>query len=179
MVLALRLFFDGGHGSEKFHKILAIAASKTIYFIHLKLQLRRAFPNFRWISLDAVLQWATANEVCLVHDHDVTRYLDFVRRFNQIFETDQKRAQSIAGDVHRFLARKEPGEMDTPSILNIKALIRETEARSAAMNVGVAEERLHHLRLPFYETGRNEAGFERFETDDGPGVSVHGESLGK
>jgi glucosamine-6-phosphate deaminase len=88
-----------------------------------------------------------------VFDHDVTRYLDFVRRFNQIFDFEQKRAETIAQEVQRFLARKEPGEMDTQNILDIKALIRETEARSAAVSVGVTEDRLHYLRLPFYETG--------------------------
>jgi glucosamine-6-phosphate deaminase len=88
-----------------------------------------------------------------VFDHDVTRCLDLVRRFNEIFGSEQTRAEAIARDVHRFFARKEPGEMDTSDILNIKALIREIEARAGAVSTGVAEDRLHHLRLPFYETG--------------------------
>jgi glucosamine-6-phosphate deaminase len=88
-----------------------------------------------------------------VFDHDVSRYLDFVRRFLQIFASDQKKPEAIANEARNFLARKEPGEMDTKNILDMKALIRETEARSAALSVGVPEDRLHYLRLPFYETG--------------------------
>ena len=88
-----------------------------------------------------------------VFDHDVLRYLDFVRRFNQLFQVQGQRSEEVTRDVYRFFARKEPGEMDLREVLNIKALIRETEARAAAVSVGVPDENLHYLRLPFYETG--------------------------
>jgi glucosamine-6-phosphate deaminase len=47
-----------------------------------------------------------------------------------------------------------PGEVDTPELQQIKALIRRTEARAGAKFSGVREENIHFLDLPFYETGR-------------------------
>jgi glucosamine-6-phosphate deaminase len=88
-----------------------------------------------------------------VFDHDVTRVLDLTARFNRMFRIDERRGADLAGEVARFFAAKEAGEMDTPDVLNIKALIRETEARAGALTVGVPDKNLHFLRLPFYETG--------------------------
>ncbi len=88
-----------------------------------------------------------------VFDHDVARFVDFVMRFNRLFLSDDQRSPKLAAEITRFLGRKEPGEVDTPDVLNIKAMIRETEARAAAISVGVADDHLHFLRLPFYETG--------------------------
>ena len=39
-------------------------------------------------------------------------------------------------------------------MLNVKTLIRKTEATAAAKAIGVNEEKLHFLELPFYRTGK-------------------------
>ena len=44
-------------------------------------------------------------------------------------------------------------QVDTPLVQNVKALIRYTEATSAAGACGVLEQRCHFLSMPFYETG--------------------------
>ena len=44
-------------------------------------------------------------------------------------------------------------QVDTPLVQNVKALIRYTEATSAAGAAGVPEQRCHFLSMPFYETG--------------------------
>jgi len=49
---------------------------------------------------------------------------------------------------------KQAADFDTDEVLNVKTLIRKTEATAAAKTVGVPEEKLHFLELPFYRTGK-------------------------
>jgi glucosamine-6-phosphate deaminase len=44
-------------------------------------------------------------------------------------------------------------QVDTALLQSVKALIRETEAVSAATSCGVPEQNTHFLNMPFYETG--------------------------
>ncbi len=101
---------------------------------------------------DAHVAYMTSGNIA-VFDHDVTRVLDLASRFNRMFDIDHTRSSELASRVQRFFAGKEPGECDTADVLNIKALIRETEARAAAISLGARDDHLHFLRLPFYETG--------------------------
>jgi len=88
-----------------------------------------------------------------VFDHDALRFTDFVTAFNALFGIDPKRTLEVAQSIRDLLASKKPGEPDKPEILKIKALIRETEARAAARSVGIPQEHLHFLDMPFYQTG--------------------------
>ena len=56
--------------------------------------------------------------------------------------------------MEQFLRHKQPGQVDSPEVQQIKALIRRGEARAAARVCGVPNEKLHFLDMPFYETGR-------------------------
>ncbi|HBX44506.1 MAG TPA: glucosamine-6-phosphate deaminase, partial [Porphyromonadaceae bacterium] len=53
-----------------------------------------------------------------------------------------------------LLNEKTKEDIDSPDILFIKGRIRREEARSADRYVGLSEENVHFLDLPFYETGR-------------------------
>lgn len=91
-----------------------------------------------------------------VFDHDAIRFADFVQEFAQLFsfpETLVKDLKKIHCEVKESIQKKGEGEIDPDSVLNIKALIRKTEARSAALALGVHEEDIHFLDLPFYKTG--------------------------
>jgi glucosamine-6-phosphate deaminase len=44
--------------------------------------------------------------------------------------------------------------VDTPDVLFIKAQIRREEARTADRYIGVPDDNIHFLDLPFYETGK-------------------------
>jgi glucosamine-6-phosphate deaminase len=52
-----------------------------------------------------------------------------------------------------FLKTKQPGDVDTPYVKNIKRLIRQGEAQAACRFCRVKDENVHFLYLPFYETG--------------------------
>jgi glucosamine-6-phosphate deaminase len=101
---------------------------------------------------DVHVAYMTSGNIA-VFDHDVDRYLDFVLRFLRAFEIPDKRVTELSRRVRAFLSQKRPGDVDSAEVREIKTLIREIEARAAALSLGVREENLHFLRLPFYETG--------------------------
>jgi len=88
-----------------------------------------------------------------VFDHDAWRFADFVAEFNQLFEIDRDHTDAVKRRVQDFLRGKKPGEIDTQDLLKIKKLIRETEARAAALACGIAPEQLEFMDLRFYRTG--------------------------
>jgi glucosamine-6-phosphate deaminase len=79
-----------------------------------------------------------------VFDHDALRHIDYVNEFHKLFELHSESA----------IVSKQPADFDTDEVLNVKTLIRKTEATAAAKAVGVPEEKLHFLDLPFYRTGK-------------------------
>jgi glucosamine-6-phosphate deaminase len=89
-----------------------------------------------------------------VFDHAVRRLLDFVSEVNRGFQIDVERTGALRERVVQFFENKKPGEVDTPEVQSLKALIRRTEATAGAMHCGVAEGDLHFLEMPFYRTGR-------------------------
>ena len=88
-----------------------------------------------------------------VTDEFVTRFLDFAVGFEEIAGIDTSRSGKILTDARRFLSRKRSNQVDTPTIRAIKALIRRCEARAACHYVGIPDDNIHFLNLPFYETG--------------------------
>ena len=88
-----------------------------------------------------------------VFDHDALRYVDYVAEFNQRFEIDHDRTEAVKRRVLDFLQDKKPGQTDTEDLLKIKKLIRETEARAAALACGVPPTQLEFMDLRFYRTG--------------------------
>ncbi len=88
-----------------------------------------------------------------VFDHEVRRYLDFLRRTAGDFGYGNEQLLSFIEEVDRFLAGKEPGEMDPRVVPMLKRRIREVEAVSAIATLGLAPEQARFLNLPFYQTG--------------------------
>ena len=88
-----------------------------------------------------------------VFDHDAHRLADLVQEFNRQFGIDEDRTQQLEERIRVALAAKRPGQSDSPEVLSVKALIRWSEAKAAAVVAGCREEHLHFLDLPFYRTG--------------------------
>lgn len=88
-----------------------------------------------------------------VFDHDVVRYLDFIRESCEIYGYDSAKAEEVYKVVKEELKKKHPGEADPMDVRRIKTIIRRGEARAACRYLGIPEERVHFLELPFYETG--------------------------
>jgi glucosamine-6-phosphate deaminase len=88
-----------------------------------------------------------------VFDYDAWRFTDFVCAFNELFGIDRERSNQLKTCVRDFLRTKKPGECDPQELLDIKKLIRETEARAGALAAGVPAEQLIFMDLRFYRTG--------------------------
>jgi glucosamine-6-phosphate deaminase len=101
---------------------------------------------------DVHVAYMTSGNIA-VFDHDAWRFTDFVMEFNRLFAIDKQHTETVKERVQDFLRTKKPGQLDSEDVLKIKALIRQTEARAAAMVCGIPPERLEFMDLRFYRTG--------------------------
>ncbi len=90
-----------------------------------------------------------------VFDHDARRFVDFVDEFIGAFGTpaEQSSTGTIKERVYKFLDAKKAGEADTPEVLEVKKVIRATEARAGALVCGIPPEQLEFMDLRFYHGG--------------------------
>ncbi|MFO7847226.1 MAG: glucosamine-6-phosphate deaminase [Balneolaceae bacterium] len=102
---------------------------------------------------DVHVAYQTSGNIA-VFDDDVIRFADFVTDYADTFEMKDKKAQSLFKEITKYLKNKEPGQVDSPEIKEIKGLVRRGEAKAAGRYCGVPEENLHFMDMPFYETGR-------------------------
>ncbi len=84
-----------------------------------------------------------------VYDDEALRYADFVSHYSS--NSEEKK---LFGNLINSVNQKKPGEIDSQKMLDIKTYIRQAEARSVCRYVGIPEENIHFLEMPFYETGR-------------------------
>ncbi|MEQ1824520.1 MAG: 6-phosphogluconolactonase [Pirellula sp.] len=88
-----------------------------------------------------------------VFDHDAQRVAELVADYNALFHIEHDESTQLASQVRTAIEQKRPGEPDTDTILQIKGLIRRSEARAGAIAIGCKDSNLHFLDLPFYRTG--------------------------
>lgn len=88
-----------------------------------------------------------------VTDEFVTRFIDFAVGFENMFDIDETKSKKILDDATAFLKIKRSTEKDTEEIRAIKGLIRRCEAKATCKYVGLKDEQIHFMNLPFYETG--------------------------
>jgi glucosamine-6-phosphate deaminase len=91
-----------------------------------------------------------------VGDEFVTRFIDFAVGFDEIFDIDKSQTTRIMEDAKAFLKSKKPSDVDSKEIRAIKGLIRRCEAKATCRFVGIPEDHVHFMNLPFYETGKIE-----------------------
>ncbi|MEI6948621.1 glucosamine-6-phosphate deaminase [Paraflavisolibacter sp. H34] len=91
-----------------------------------------------------------------VADDEALRFIEFVAQFNRQFHLDNTTTEAILSATKNFLREKTPDAVDLEALRRVKGLIRKGEALNTCRFVGVPEDRVHFLNLPFYETGRVE-----------------------
>ncbi|BDD12828.1 putative glucosamine-6-phosphate deaminase-like protein (plasmid) [Fulvitalea axinellae] len=91
-----------------------------------------------------------------VNDHDALRFADFVSDYFKASGSSDSGATELFDQIRKDLnAKAQAGEeIDTERVRLIKGLIRRGEAKAASRYCGLKDENIHHLDLPFYETGR-------------------------
>ncbi|PQJ81261.1 glucosamine-6-phosphate deaminase [Polaribacter glomeratus] len=88
-----------------------------------------------------------------VADDEALRFASFVCDYNDKFGLENKEAENIYKKAATFLKNKKSSEIDTAEVRYIKGLIRKGEARATSHFVGIPDEQIHFMELPFYETG--------------------------
>lgn len=88
-----------------------------------------------------------------VFDDDVVRFADFVNDFSEQFGLAKMKSEQLFKNVLQSIKKKRPGQIDSPEVMMIKGLIRRGEAKAACRYVGIPENNIHFLDMPFYETG--------------------------
>jgi glucosamine-6-phosphate deaminase len=101
---------------------------------------------------DVHVAYQTSGNIA-VTDEFVTRFLDFAVGFEVLSGIDSKKSSQILEQATRYLKTKKPSDMDTPEIRSIKGLIRRCEAKATCRYVGIPDDNIHFMNLPFYETG--------------------------
>lgn len=91
-----------------------------------------------------------------VADDEALRFANFVVDYNDKFEIKSEEAENIYKKAVKFLKNKKGSEIDIPEVRYIKGLIRKGEARATSYFVGLSDEQIHFMNLPFYETGKIE-----------------------
>ena len=89
-----------------------------------------------------------------VWDDDVLRYVEFSIDFNKSLGKDTSDLETVYKQMTQFLETKQPNEIDTIEIRNVKGYIRKSEAIAGARYAGLKDERIHFMALPFYESGK-------------------------
>jgi glucosamine-6-phosphate deaminase len=88
-----------------------------------------------------------------VFDDDAVRFADFVRDFNTQFGLSKDDGEKFYSRVVDSIKKKGPGQNDSSEVMSIKGLIRRGEAKAGGRYVGIPDEQMHFLDMPFYETG--------------------------
>jgi glucosamine-6-phosphate deaminase len=103
---------------------------------------------------DIVVAYQTSGNIA-VFDHEVRRYLEFLRRFAGSFELHARQEMlDLLESVDEFLNSKKPGQIDNENVQRIKKIIREAEAVSGIETFGMKRTQACFLNLPFYQTGK-------------------------
>lgn len=101
---------------------------------------------------DVHVAYQTSGNIA-VFDDDVVRFADFVNDFHETFGLHQEVTESLFNTIREKLKEKKPGEVDPPEVQKMKGLIRRGEAKAGCRYVGIEDDNMHFLDMPFYETG--------------------------
>ena len=103
---------------------------------------------------DIVVAYQTSGNIA-VFDHEVRRYIEFLRRIAGGFELGERsELVELLDEVELFLDSKSPGQVDNDAVQRLKKIIREAEAVSGIETFGMSRSQACFLNLPFYQTGK-------------------------
>lgn len=102
---------------------------------------------------DVHVAYQTSGNIA-VSDDEAIRFIEFVVDFNKQFEISNSQVGEIFSSAKEFLINKKDSDIDNNEVRYVKGLIRRGEAKATCRFVGVPDENVHFLDMPFYETGR-------------------------
>ena len=102
---------------------------------------------------EIVVAYQTSGNIA-VFDHEVRKYLDFMRRCGASFGANGGEVKGRVDEIEQFLDEKEAGAVDIPVVQDLKKSIREAEAVAGIETFGMSRDSACFLNLPFYQTGK-------------------------
>lgn len=103
---------------------------------------------------DVHVAYQTSGNIA-VHDHDALRFSEFMSEFFSSKKLLTPELENLFNSISNSLKTRQLNDIDTDDARLVKGLIRRSEARAGARFTGLADDHIHFLDLPFYETGRN------------------------
>ena len=89
-----------------------------------------------------------------VWDDDALRFIEFAIDYNKSQGFDATTLEKQYQEMRSFLQTKKPNQADTEVIREVKGLIRRGEAIAGARFVGLADDHIHFMALPFYDRSK-------------------------
>lgn len=89
-----------------------------------------------------------------VFDEDALRFADFISDYAEIFDIKDERLLALYDTFKASVENKSEAGVDDAAVRAMKGLIRRGEAKAGCRSVGIPDEQIHFLNLPFYETGK-------------------------
>jgi glucosamine-6-phosphate deaminase len=102
---------------------------------------------------DVHVAYQTSGNIA-VFDDEVVRFVDFSIDLNETFNFENEAMGQLYKTTRNFMLNKDPGQVDSLEVQQIKTLIRRGEAKAGCRYCGIPDENAHFMELPFYETGR-------------------------
>ncbi len=99
---------------------------------------------------DVHVAYQTSGNIA-VHDHDAQRYLDFFEQYLKSMDSQNTFEDALKA---KQLLESKSKHKNSKEVRKIKGLVRRGEARLAARFCGLKDNQIHHLDMPFYETGK-------------------------
>ena len=96
--------------------------------------------------------YQTSGSIAVLDDY-LYQQMDIACAFTKIGEGDLQKMEEVFAQIKEDILSKQEGKAEASNLLKYKAALRRAEARAADRYLGVPEERVHFLNLPFYETG--------------------------
>lgn len=96
--------------------------------------------------------YETSGSIAVLDDY-LYQQMDIACSFTKLSGGDLATMEKAFEQVKKDIASKNDKEPESSNLLKYKAALRRAEARGADRYLGVPEERVHFLNLPFYETG--------------------------
>src|SRR5690606_18359064 len=85
---------------------------------------------------EIIVAYQTSGNIA-VFDHEVRRYLDFLRRVDRDFDLQDTELLQLTEQIEAWWEQRKPGEIDPPALQAIKKSIREAEAVSGIETFGM------------------------------------------
>ncbi|MEA1897398.1 MAG: glucosamine-6-phosphate deaminase [Bacteroidota bacterium] len=101
---------------------------------------------------DVHVAYQTSGNIA-VFDADVIRFADFAADYQKLFTPGNSGFKELFNKIHDSQKNKKAGDIDMAEVRRLKGLIRKGEAKAACRYIGIPDENVHFLDLPFYETG--------------------------